>query len=91
MLDRNVPVRIVITAISAARGIELEELAELLNDGWMLLDIMPIRRELTGQEKLTNPQIPTNVSHISEPAIIFTKLEAATSPLPDRAVEPGVN
>ena len=68
-----------------------EELAELINQGYIYLDIMPIRREITAQERLTVQQIPPGTTHIAEPMMVFFKMAHAIPPLPEKAVEPGVN
>lgn len=87
----NLPVDVKVNCIPATRGVDPEELAKLLVGGWIFLDIMPIRRKLTSQEKLTNPNIPTNVTHVSEPMIVFYKVEPATPPPPGKILGPGVN
>jgi hypothetical protein len=83
--------KIEINCVPATRGISPEELAGLLADGWLLLDIMPIRREITCQEKLTIPQIPPNATHIAEPMIVFYRVVSDPPPPLGKIIGPGVN
>lgn len=84
-------VSIEINCCPAARGITYNELVEQISKGFVYLDVMPIRREITAQERLTNLKIPATVTHIAEPMMVFFKISPAMPPLPERAVEPGVN
>lgn len=81
-----------LNCIPAARGVDPEELARLIVGGWIFLDIMPVRRELTSHEKLTNPNIPATATHVAEPMIVFYKIQPVTPPLLERTgFAPGVN
>ena len=89
--QKGVPAKIEVNCCPAGRGITPEELAELINQGYIYLDIMPIRRKITAQERLTVQQIPPGTTHIAEPMMVFFKIAHAIPPLPEKAVEPGVN
>lgn len=84
-------VSVEISCCPAVRGITPDELAEHINKGFVYLDIMPIRREITAKERLTNLKIPPTVTHIAEPMMVFFKIGPAMPPLPDIVVEPEVN
>ena len=88
---KGVPAKIEIRCCPAARGITPEELSDFINDGYVYLDIMPVRREITAQEKLTIPNIPPGATHTAEPMMVFFRMVHAMPPLPEKAFEPGVN
>ena len=84
-------VNIEIGCVSAVKGITPEELVDFIKKGYMYLDVLPVRREITAQEKLTTPKIPPAATHTAEPMMIFYKISPAVPPLPGKVVEPGVN
>lgn len=89
--QKGIPVAVEISCCPVARGMTPDEIAAFLKDGFVYLDIMPIRREITAQEKLTNPNIPPAATHTSEPMMVFFRIGTVMPPLPSKAIEPGVN
>lgn len=82
MLDpKGIPVKISLDCRSAATGLTPEELAKLMADGWIYLDVLSIRREITTQEKLNpNLKIPPTMTHVAEPMMVFYKVSPGIPP-----------